>query len=43
MVLQRKGRVGRKQPGIFYPIFTQETFNKMIDIQYSKVNISTYF
>jgi len=44
MVLQRKGRVGRKQPGIFYPIFTQETFNKMIDIQYPEIyteNITT--
>lgn len=30
MSLQRKGRVGRKHPGIFYPLFTEETFNKMI-------------
>lgn len=37
MVLQRKGRVGRKQPGIFYPIFTENTFNKMIDIQYPEI------
>lgn len=29
MSLQRKGRVGRKFPGIFYPLFTEETFNHM--------------
>jgi HrpA-like RNA helicase len=27
--LQRKGRVGRRAPGIYYPMFTEETFNKM--------------
>jgi HrpA-like RNA helicase len=37
MVLQRKGRVGRKQPGIFEPIFTEDTFNNMIDIQYPEI------
>ena len=30
MSLQRKGRVGRKHPGVFYPLFTEDTFNKMI-------------
>lgn len=30
MSLQRKGRVGRKHPGVFYPLFTEETFNNMI-------------
>ncbi len=30
MSLQRKGRVGRKHAGIFYPLFTEETFNQMI-------------
>lgn len=30
MTLQRKGRVGRKYPGIFYPLFTQQTFDHMI-------------
>jgi len=37
MVLQRKGRVGRKQPGVFFPMFTEETFNNMIDIQYPDI------
>lgn len=27
---QRRGRVGRKAPGIWYPLYTEETFNKMI-------------
>ncbi len=30
MSLQRKGRVGRKFPGVFYPLFTNDTFNNMI-------------
>ena len=30
MSLQRKGRVGRKQPGVFFPLFTENTFNNMI-------------
>ncbi len=30
MSLQRKGRVGRKFPGVFYPLFTENTFNHMI-------------
>lgn len=30
MSLQRKGRVGRKYAGIFYPLFTEATFNSMI-------------
>ena len=30
MSLQRKGRVGRKQPGVFFPLFTETTFKKMI-------------
>ena len=29
MSLQRKGRVGRKHPGVFYPLFTEDTFNYM--------------
>jgi len=37
MALQRKGRVGRKQPGEFYPIYTDEIFNKLIDIQYPEI------
>lgn len=27
--MQRKGRVGRRAPGVYYPMFTEETFNKM--------------
>jgi HrpA-like RNA helicase len=30
MSLQRKGRVGRKFPGVFYPLFTEKVFNHMI-------------
>lgn len=30
MSLQRKGRVGRKFPGVFYPLFTEKTFKHMI-------------
>lgn len=30
MSLQRKGRVGRKQPGVFFPLFSEATFNNMI-------------
>jgi HrpA-like RNA helicase len=30
MSLQRKGRVGRKHAGVFFPLFTEHTFNHMI-------------
>ena len=30
MSLQRKGRVGRKHAGVFYPLFTESTFNNMV-------------
>lgn len=30
MSLQRKGRVGRKFPGVFYPLFTENVFKYMI-------------
>lgn len=30
MSLQRKGRVGRKHAGVFFPLFTEDTFDKMI-------------
>lgn len=30
MSLQRKGRVGRKHAGVFYPLFTEQTFKDMI-------------
>lgn len=28
-VIQRKGRCGRKGPGIWYPLYTEKTFNEM--------------
>lgn len=37
MSLQRKGRVGRKHPGVFYPIYTKEIFNHMQEIQYPEL------
>lgn len=37
MALQRKGRVGRKHPGTFYPIYTKEIFNSMQEIQYPEL------
>lgn len=27
--LQRKGRIGRRAPGVYYPMYTEETFNKL--------------
>ncbi len=30
MSLQRKGRVGRKFPGVFYPLFTENVFKSMV-------------
>lgn len=30
MVLQRRGRVGRKQKGLFYPLYSEDTFNALI-------------
>lgn len=38
MALQRKGRVGRKHPGIFYPIYTKNIFEYMQDIQYPEIH-----
>jgi HrpA-like RNA helicase len=37
MALQRKGRVGREHPGIFYPIYTEKIFNNIQDIQYPEI------
>ena len=37
MALQRKGRVGRKHPGNFHPIYTEEVFNYMQEIQYPEI------
>ena len=37
MALQRKGRVGRKHPGKFYPIYSENIFNSMQYIQYPEI------
>lgn len=37
MSLQRKGRVGRKHSGEFFPMYTKETFNKTQAIQYPEI------
>jgi HrpA-like RNA helicase len=34
---QRKGRVGRLGNGVFYPIYTNETFDNMIPINYPEI------
>jgi HrpA-like RNA helicase len=35
--IQRKGRVGRKAVGHWYPCYTEDTFNKFRDENYSKI------
>jgi HrpA-like RNA helicase len=40
MVIQRKGRVGRKSPGQWFPCFTEETFNSMQTDQFADIIIS---
>ncbi len=37
MALQRKGRVGRKHPGQFFPIYSNKIFNEMQEIQYPEI------
>jgi HrpA-like RNA helicase len=37
MALQRKGRVGRKAPGIWYPLYSQEMFNQFNVNQYPDI------
>lgn len=37
MALQRKGRVGRKAPGEWYPCYTEETFNYLPQDQFSEM------
>lgn len=37
MYKQRRGRVGRKFPGICYPMYTKETFEKMQEDQYPDI------
>ena len=35
--LQRKGRVGRRAPGVYYPMYTELTFNNMQDDKYPEL------
>lgn len=37
MSQQRRGRVGRIQPGIFYPLYTDKTYKKLLNIQYPEI------
>nr|QQV29392.1 genome polyprotein [Kaumoebavirus] len=39
MAMQRRGRVGRKAPGVWYPLYTKETFDAMQEDQYPKLLI----
>lgn len=39
MSLQRKGRVGRKFAGTFYPLFTEEIFSKMVIMNTPSVSV----
>lgn len=40
MAIQRRGRVGRKSPGQFYPLYTEKSFNALTKNQMSKLLIS---
>lgn len=37
MAIQRKGRVGRKSPGYWWPMFTKDTFEKMQKDQFAEI------
>jgi HrpA-like RNA helicase len=37
MALQRKGRTGRKSPGVWYPMYTEELFNSLINDQFPDI------
>lgn len=37
MATQRKGRVGRKSPGYWYPCYTEDTFNKLQIDQFANI------
>jgi HrpA-like RNA helicase len=39
MAIQRKGRVGRKDLGYWYPLYTESTFNSLDDMQYPDIII----
>jgi HrpA-like RNA helicase len=40
MVTQRKGRVGRKSPGFWFPCFTEKTFNALLKDQFAEIIIA---
>jgi HrpA-like RNA helicase len=40
MAVQRRGRVGRKAPGIWYACYTEDTFNSLQKDQFSKIIVS---
>lgn len=35
--IQRRGRSGRKGPGVWYPLYTQKTFDKMQSVSYPDI------
>jgi hypothetical protein len=37
MAIQRRGRVGRESPGVWYPIYTKEIFNNLISDQFPDI------
>jgi HrpA-like RNA helicase len=37
MSQQRRGRVGRTQPGQFFPIYTKKVFDSLLNIQYPEI------
>jgi HrpA-like RNA helicase len=37
MAIQRRGRVGRKSPGVWYPCFTEKTFNSLEVDQFAEL------
>lgn len=37
MSLQRKGRVGRKSPGLWYPCYTEKVFNNLQEDQFADI------
>lgn len=37
MATQRKGRVGRKAPGEWYPCYTEKTFNELANDQFAEI------
>ncbi len=42
MAIQRRGRVGRQAPGIWYPCYTKETYEQFLEDQLSKILISDF-